>query len=133
MDSIVKMIQEKGQRFTPQKKEVFCVLQKKPQTVIEILTVLKSKRSAIDKATVYRILTGFKELGIVKEIHLGDKEVRFELAGGEHHHHLICEECGSIEDVSLSEDVILKEVEKQTPFQIKRHSLEFFGICKKCQ
>lgn len=133
MDSITQLMRKKGKRLTPQKKEVLTALQKKPQTVLQLLIAVKSKKCAIDKATVYRILTGFKELGIVKEIHLGDREAYFELTDNAHHHHLVCEECGGIEDVTLCEELLLREVKKQSSFKIKSHSLEFFGSCQDCQ
>jgi Fur family ferric uptake transcriptional regulator len=116
-----------------QKKEVLCALKHKPQSVLEILSLLKQKKTSIDKVTVYRILTSFAALGVVREIFLGDRETRYELVSDEHHHHLVCEECGSIEDVELSEETLLKEVAKQSKFKIKSHSLEFFGTCKRCQ
>jgi len=133
MDTIVRLMKEKGQRLTSQKKNVLRVLHKKPQTVLEILTSVNSKRRVIDKATVYRILTGFVELKVVREINLRDREARYELSDCEHHHHLVCENCGKIEDVELCEDKLLKDVEKHSSFKIKSHSLEFFGTCKKCQ
>ena len=79
------------------------------------------------------ILTNLKELEIVKEIRLRDREVRYELSNCEHHHHLVCEKCGDIEDVALCEEAILKEVKKQSHFKIDSHTLEFFGLCEKCQ
>lgn len=133
MDAIAKLLRKKGQRLTSQKKEVIQVLQKKPLSVLQILDLVKSKKGIIDKATIYRILTSFVRLGIVKEINLGGREVRYELSNCKHHHHLVCENCGYIEDIQLCEDTLLREVEKQSQFKVKEHSLEFFGTCKKCQ
>lgn len=133
MDPIIHLIKEKGQRLTLQKKEVLGALQKKPLTILEIFKVVNKKESKIDKTTIYRILTSFEELGIVKAIHLGDGELRYELSNCGHHHHLVCESCGNIDDVKLCEDSLLKEVQKQSSFKVKSHSLEFFGTCKKCQ
>ena len=133
MDTVTRILKEKGQRFTSQKKEVFYTLKHKPQTVLEILNSLTAKNNLMDKTTIYRILVSFEELGLVREVNLGDREIRYELANNDHHHHLVCEKCKSIEDVELCEDELLKEVKKQSSFEIKSHSLEFFGICKKCQ
>jgi len=107
MDRVIRIMKEKGQRLTAQKKDVFSVLNKKPQSVLEIHTAVESKKCRIDKATVYRILTGFIELGIAREINLGDREARFELTDCEHHHHLVCQRCGDIKDVKLCEDTLL--------------------------
>jgi Fe2+ or Zn2+ uptake regulation protein len=133
MDSIIHLIKEKGQRITSQKKEVLRALQKKPLSVLEIFESVNTKVTKIDKATIYRILTSFVELAVVKEVYLGNREVRYELSNCGHHHHLVCENCGSIDDVELCEDTLLKEVQKQSSFKVKSHSLEFFGTCKKCQ
>jgi Fur family ferric uptake transcriptional regulator len=133
MEAVMQLIKKKGQRFTSQKKDVMLALQKKPQTVLEIFDLVKSAKKSIDKATVYRILTGFVEMGIVRDVHLGNREIRYELTDNEHHHHLVCDNCGSIEDISLSEDALLKEAHTQSSFKIRTHSLEFFGMCKKCQ
>ena len=61
MGNIKKLIKDNGQRFTSQKKEVLSVLQKKPQTVLEIYAAVHSKKNNMDKVTVYRILTLLKE------------------------------------------------------------------------
>lgn len=133
MDDALQLIKSKGQRVTSQKKEVLCVLQKKPLTVAEIFKSVNTKKIQVDKATIYRILTSFMKLGLIREIFLNGREARYELSNSEHHHHLVCEECGNIEDVALCEDLLLKEVRKQSSFKVKSHSLEFFGSCKNCQ
>lgn len=133
MKAILDLIKKRGQRITIQKKEVLEALQKKPQSVLQILNSIQSKNSSIDKATIYRILANLIELGVAKEINLGGRESCYELSNCEHHHHLVCENCGQVEDVKLCEDMILKEVQKRSDFKVKNHSLEFFGICNKCQ
>jgi len=133
MDIVARILKEKGHRFTSQKKTVFHSLKHKPQTVLEILNILTEKKNPMDKTTVYRILMSFEELGIVREVNLGDRETRYELTSKEHHHHLVCEKCKSIDDIELNEDELLKEVKKRSSFAVKSHSLEFFGTCKKCQ
>ena len=133
METFKKLIKDRGQRFTSQKKEILSVLKQKPQTVIEIYAAVNSKKRVMDKATVYRILTNFLDLGIVNKVQLNEKEARFELADSKHHHHLVCDECGTIEDIQLPEEILLKEVKKKSNFYIKSHSLEFYGICKHCQ
>lgn len=133
MDAIINLMKSKGQRVTAQKLSVLRALQNKPQTVQEMYTALISHKSDIDKATVYRILTCFVELGVVRQIYLQDREVRYELTDSSHHHHLVCTDCGGIEDIEFNETNLLKEVSKQTRFTVVSHSLEFFGICSHCK
>ena len=133
MDSVISILREKGLRVTTQKKDLLEALKLKPQTVLELYTAIQLKKRKIDKTTIYRILTGFVTLGFVKEIHFASRETRYELTNCPHHHHLICETCGDIKDIKLNEEGIINEVQKQSSFKITHHSLEFFGICKKCQ
>lgn len=88
----------------------------------------------IDRATIFRILNVFTKNGLLKKLEFGEGKARYELANSTDHHHLICENCGKIEDIP---DTVIpkmeKEIEKNHNFLIKRHSLEFFGLCKDCQ
>lgn len=91
------------------------------------------KEVGIDRVTVFRILNAFTEKGLIRKLEFGEGKARYELNKGEHHH-LICEECQNIEDIDNCHIEELKEqIEKQKGFTVKKHSLEFFGICKDCQ
>ena len=65
----------------------------------EIHDGLRAGRSPVGLASVYRALDGLAELGLVQRVDLGDGVARFEPAhsGGEHHHHLVCDDCGKVE------------------------------------
>lgn len=86
----------------------------------------------IDRVTVFRILNILTEHGILRKLEFGEGKARYELPSTEHHH-LICESCGVIEDVSdCNIGALEKDISEKKNFHIKRHSLEFFGLCKKC-
>jgi Fur family ferric uptake transcriptional regulator len=105
----------------------------KPVDVSELLVYLKEREIDADKATVYRILEVFYEKGIIARMEFGEGKFRYELAGADHHH-LICERCGAIEDISDCHiDTLEKEIKKKKGFIVKRHSLEFYGACRQCQ
>lgn len=134
MKDIAKQLQQKGYRFTKQRQVIFDALTAHPQSVEEIVVSLKEKGVSIDRVTVYRTLDRFVDLSIVSKTQFKDKTAKYELfSKTNHHHHLVCESCGSIEDISLNEAFFLNKVSSQTNFQIKSHALEFFGICGKCQ
>ena len=85
-------------------------------------------------ATVYRVLTQFDEAGLVVKHHFeGDQSV-FELDHGEHHDHLVCVKCGSVEEFI---DPIIEnrqqEIAKEAGYSITDHSLNIYGICRQCQ
>ena len=105
----------------------------KPADALELFDYLKERGIEADKATVYRILDTFYDKSIITRMEFGEGKFRYELAGSDHHH-LICERCGSIEDVSdCNIEVLEKEIAKKKGFIVKRHSLEFYGVCSKCQ
>lgn len=107
-----------------------------PLSAVDIMGVLNRMNTAFNKTTVYRELGFLKGLGVVKEIQfLHERVKRYELAGGDHHHHLICLKCRSVEDIVLEGD--LEEQEKKIfrsrGFRVLDHSLEFLGLCQTCR
>ena len=97
-----------------------------------IYNKLKSEFPKLSLGTVYRNLSILEEQSLVKKIHYGSTFDRFE-ANTSQHYHLICEECGRIEDFGLSiYNEINTKAKKKTDFYIHHHKLEFYGLCKKC-
>ena len=103
----------------------------------DVYLLVKEKAPEIGLATVYRTLELLTELKIVDKINFGDGVSRYDLRkeGATHfHHHLVCIECGSVEEIQedLLEDVE-SIVEERWNFIIKDHRLTFHGICRNCQ
>ena len=105
----------------------------KPADAVMILSDLKKEGISADPATIYRILDILYKKGLIQRLELGEGKYRYEKSES-HHHHLICTNCGKVEDV---EGEFLKKIEEQIykdkKFRLKSHSLEFFGLCKNCQ
>lgn len=100
----------------------------------DVLAHLREHELKTDRATVYRILEVFYEKGIIDRLEFQEGKFRYELAGRTDHHHLVCEKCGKIEDISdCSIGSLEKEIGEKKGFNVKRHSLEFYGVCKSCQ
>jgi Fe2+ or Zn2+ uptake regulation protein len=99
---------------------------KRPVTLSEI----HENCSEIDFASVYRSVKLFSELEIVHEISWGDKVMRYEIMGDDHHHHIVCKVCGKIERLDFC---MLEKVKEMTSFEIHSHSFEFVGVCPKCK
>ena len=88
----------------------------------------------IGLATVYRVLTQFEEAGLVVRHHFEGGQSVFELDHGDHHDHLVCVKCNSVEE--FCDDDIEKrqqEIAKKAGFAITDHSLNIYGICSVCQ
>lgn len=105
----------------------------KPVDVSYLEKYLNKRKIQADQATIYRILTLFSEKGLIKKIELKEGKFRYEIAGNDHHH-IICESCGKIEDISdCSLEGLEKNIAKKKGFSINSHSLEFYGICSNCK
>lgn len=94
---------------------------------------LKEEFPSLSMGTVYRNLTILQEQGLVKKIENGSTFDRFD-ANITPHYHFICEECGAIKDLEVEiDESIDKIVTKLTPHTIKRHKIDFYGICTSCK
>ena len=105
-----------------------------PLDVASIIDVLKGKDIDIDPATAFRMMHTFTQKGIAKQIQLNEGKFRYELSTKADHHHLICQSCGKIEDISdCAIPQLESEIQKKKHFLVKSHSLEFFGLCSSFQ
>jgi len=84
-------------------------------------------------ATVYRTLTLLEDADIVTSISFGAQGKKYEFGLTEHHDHLVCLECGGIEE--FYDDVIEKQQEaiaKKFNFEMKSHVMKITGVCSAC-
>jgi len=140
IDRIKKELHAKSYKLTPQREATLRILIEHEEDHLsaeEVFLLVKDINSEIGLATVYRTLELLSELEIVDKINFGDGVTRYDLRkeGAKHfHHHLICIECGTVEEVmeDLLEDVE-RQVERNWHFKVKDHRLTFHGICKACQ
>ena len=122
-------------KVTPARLGVLAALEQAqtPLDVSEIITYLENKGIKADKVTVFRIINALTDKGLTKQIQFNEGKFRYEHSRKADHHHFVCERCGKIEDVSnCNIDEVEKDIQKKG-LLIKRHSLEFFGLCKDCQ
>jgi Fe2+ or Zn2+ uptake regulation protein len=129
-------LNEVNLRATPARIALMNLFEKseKPLDVQSMIDFLNNNDIKTDPATVFRIVNMFTEKGLVKPIQLNEGKFRYELTAKATHHHLVCEKCGNIEDISNCNIAALeKDIEKKKQFKVTSHSLEFFGICPNCQ
>jgi Fur family ferric uptake transcriptional regulator len=105
-----------------------------PLDVTTVTEYLKVHNIKADKATVFRIMNALSKKGLITPIQLGEGKWRYEHSTKADHHHFICENCSNIEDISDCNIQNLEaELIKKKKLLVKRHSLEFFGLCRDCQ
>ncbi len=140
IDRIKKQLHAASYKLTPQREATVLVLLEHEADHLsaeDVFLLVKEKSPDIGLATVYRTLELLTDLKVVDKINFGDGVARFDLRkeGADHfHHHLICIECGKVEEVQ--EDLlgdVEKIVESRWDFTIKDHWLTFHGICRDCK
>lgn len=87
-------------------------------------------------ASVYRALDGLTQLDLVQRVELGDGVARFEPArpGGDHHHHLVCDDCGKVEpfeDPAL--ESAIERVAVGHGYSVAAHDVVLHGACNDCR
>jgi Fur family ferric uptake transcriptional regulator len=104
-------------------------------TAQEIFDGLRAEGRAVGIASVYRVLDLLGERGFVQRIDVGAGMARFEPVhlSGEHHHHLVCEDCGKVE--AFADDGLeraLHKVEGRTGYSVAGHDVVLRGACADC-
>ena len=89
-----------------------------PFSIDEMRGLLRKKGVPAHKVSLYRELVLFEEMGVIRPIHLQDHILRYELFV-DHHHHVMCTNCKTIEEVQLECDLEKEEIIKQiNPYEI---------------
>lgn len=97
---------------------------------------LRASDEAVGIASVYRALELMVRLGLVRRLEVGDGTARYEAAqpGGEHHHHVVCDDCGRVEQ--FSDDTLERAIDGvagRLAFRIDAHDVVLRGTCPRCR
>jgi Fur family transcriptional regulator, ferric uptake regulator len=101
-------------------------------TAEDVYRKLLDEHSDIGLATVYRVLTQFEQAGLLVRHHFEGGKAVYELNEGAHHDHLVCLQCGRVEEFYDSEiEKRQGKVARDRGFQIHDHSLQIYADCVK--
>lgn len=127
---------ESGPRNTRQRRAVEAALRQSEDFVSaqDLHLRLTTAGDRVGLATVYRTLALLAETGGVDVLRTEDGEARYRLCASEdHHHHLVCRECGRTVEVELlSVERAAEEAAGAHGFTEPSHTLEIFGTCDRC-
>lgn len=100
----------------------------------DVFSKLKAQGSGTGIATVYRVLSQFEAAGIITRLKLDNDQVMYELNQGDHHDHLICLQCGNIEEFYNEEiEKLQEQIVKNFGAEMVDHSLNIYvKKCKSC-
>lgn len=101
----------------------------------ELLARFRSRGDKVSRATIYRTFDLLLRAGLIKKSDFGHDHFHYEKKyGREHHDHLVCVSCGEvIEFFSSDLEKLQEKVCKEHDFQMDNHSLQIFGLCRRCR
>jgi Fur family ferric uptake transcriptional regulator len=104
-------------------------------SVIEIEGALRDRGQPTGRASIYRGLELLAEHGLVERVAVGSGQTLFERVepGGEHHHHLLCERCGSLvafDDPGLERAI--HGLSQRLGVRVDHHEVVLRGACRRC-
>ena len=112
--------------------EVFQKTRLRHLTAEDVYKVLLTDSSDVGLATVYRVLMQFEQAGILSRNHFESGKAVFELNEGQHHDHLVCMDCGRVEEFFDAEiEKRQKAVAHARGFELQEHALSLYGACTK--
>lgn len=137
--SVAARLAEHDQQYTANRRAVVDALAAAgaPITLPDLLATADS----LAQSSAYRCLSVLADAGVVRRlVHVGDHAL-FELDEHltEHHHHLICESCGTVADVTLPDaveaamDRTFDEVSAAAGFTPRHHTVDIYGVCSACR
>lgn len=97
---------------------------------------LEARGRMVGLASVYRVLDTLLEHGLVQRVDIGDGVARFEPVRSisDHHHHLVCGECGKVEAFSdKALETAIRRVEERSGYDVVAHDVVLRGACTTCR
>lgn len=136
VDQLLEAMQSDNIRITPQRRAILTFLISSPvhPSVEEIYQQVKKDNPKISLATVYNNVRAFVKAGIVQELNLDEKSKHYDLVYHHPHGHLICQQCGKIEDLEVGGlDQVYQQASQLNHFKVQSMELTFQGLCNHCQ
>ncbi|MFZ9297553.1 MAG: ferric iron uptake transcriptional regulator [Hylemonella sp.] len=98
----------------------------------DVFRVLLQERSDVGLATVYRVLTQFEQAGILSRSNFEGGKAVYELNEGQHHDHLVCLDCGKVEEFYDPQiEQRQQAVAEKRGFVLAEHALSLYAHCAK--
>jgi Fur family transcriptional regulator, ferric uptake regulator len=132
-------LDDNDQRYTAGRRAVVDALAAAdgPVTLPELIDLAPS----LAQSSAYRNLAVMEQVGVVRRVVHSSDHARYELAEDltEHHHHLICEMCGTVRDVTLTPalerrlDEAFEALSGAEGFEANHHTIDLYGRCAACR
>ncbi len=131
----VDELKNSGLKATLPRLKVLEMFQKTTQrhmSAEDVYKMLLIEGADVGLATVYRVLMQFEQAGILSRNHFESGKAVFELNEGKHHDHLVCVDCGRVEEFYDGEiEQRQKSIAQTRGFELQDHALALYAVCTK--
>ena len=112
--------------------EMFQTSTRRHMSAEDVFKMLLAEGADVGLATVYRVLMQFEQAGILSRNHFETGKAVFELNEGKHHDHLVCIDCGRVEEFFDAEiEKRQRAVAQARGFELQDHALALYATCTK--
>jgi Fur family transcriptional regulator, ferric uptake regulator len=101
-----------------------------PSTPLELYDVVRRTAPGLGLATIYRTVELLRNAGSIRRLAGSEAYVRCRPG---HHHHLVCVECGDVQETELCAVPAAAELERRHGFTAASHELDIYGTCARCR
>ncbi|MDZ7673710.1 MAG: transcriptional repressor [Acidimicrobiales bacterium] len=132
-DELVGAFRESGRKITPQRVSIFRALHENPShpTAESVHAHIAADMPSVSLRTVYSTLHELAEMGELHQIELGTGSARFDPNVSDHHH-LVCDRCGSVQDLDTDFPDVTVEPDNAFGFEVDTTQIVFRGRCRDC-
>ncbi len=134
--TLIEELQTRGIRVTPQRAIIFEAIEQLEGhiTAEDIYEEVQKVNPYVSLATVYRTLELLQGLSLINQTNFGRSQTYFALKNHGPHHHLVCAECGRIEEFSDELLACIRaDLETQYGFEAHTDHMSIFGLCQQCR
>ncbi|MCO5400091.1 ferric iron uptake transcriptional regulator [Ralstonia soli] len=112
--------------------EIFQTSDERHMSAEDVYRILLAEHMDIGLATVYRVLTQFEQAGLLSRNNFESGKAIYELNEGKHHDHLVCLDCGRVEEFFDAEiEQRQQSIARARGFALQEHALSLYGNCTK--
>jgi Fe2+ or Zn2+ uptake regulation protein len=131
---LTEAFRRRGLKITPQRQCIFRILHENEQhpTAEAVYATASAEMPSISLRTVYQTLNDLAEMGEIQSLDLGTGSARFDPNVSDHHH-LVCDDCGAIQDVYVDTSGLEVPRRDTGGFRIERTEMVFRGRCARCR
>jgi Fe2+ or Zn2+ uptake regulation protein len=134
-DHYKKTLHDAGLKVTPARLSLLALLEREGRPMSAKDLEEHPQLTDMDQATLYRNLLNLKTSGLIRQIDFRERFSYYEINNKGDHHHLVCVQCGRIEEIKGCpvDDLAISALNDSSAFaKVLHHSLEFYGLCVQC-